>query len=300
MEAADSEKEGYVMLSRLTHRSAVVEALKEFNEKGRERFLAESNFGASKRYFVRWSDRLYDAKAIAGRALEMQHSDLNDLPHDAFHGGPPVQRRLEELGFEVVLTSPASRDGASTADATAGETKKHSRVKIGRRIRHIRGLLGMTQKELGERIGVLQATVSSWETARSEPKEHHLRGIAELVMPSDRAFRWMNLERTTQPSLRPKGSGKSRDASGNEELPESAGSVAAATTTPPRPPGGHADWPQQAGIFDDPESVAAAREELLNWMVEIVDTQPNAASYATSLVNMFNAAVERLEKLGGP
>lgn len=90
------------MLSRLTDRSAVAKALAEFDEQGRDEFILKSNFGYSHSYFIRHSDQLYDSKAIVGRALEIQHSDLHDLPHDAFRGGLPVQRTLKSLGFTVV------------------------------------------------------------------------------------------------------------------------------------------------------------------------------------------------------
>lgn len=92
------------MLSRLTSTAAVERALAEFDRKGRDQFIADSNFGYSRGYFIRRAPRLYDAKAIAGRALEIQHADLRDLPHDAFRGGVPVKRKLEALGYSVVRT----------------------------------------------------------------------------------------------------------------------------------------------------------------------------------------------------
>lgn len=100
------------MLSRLTDSGAVERALAEFDSKGRDQFIADSNFGYSRSYFIRRSRQLYDAKAIAGRSLEIQHADLRDLPHDAFHGGVPVKKRLEALGFSVVRTGagPAPRE----------------------------------------------------------------------------------------------------------------------------------------------------------------------------------------------
>lgn len=285
------------MLSRLTSRSAVIEALNDFDEKGRDQFLADSNFGASKRYFVRWEGRLYDAKAVAGRALELQHADLSDLPHDAFHGGTPVKRRLKELGFKVVLTSSSSRDESSSSEENPSPASGdgRSRLTVGQRVRHIRAVLAMTQEELGEELSVHRGTISAWETERDEPREDHVRAIADLVEPSDRAFRWLTLERKTQPTLHAKGSAKTSSSGGGKTDTDSA----ATRVSPPHPPGGSADWPNRAGIFDDKDSIAIARRELLNWMVEVVDEQPEAAVYATSVVNMFNAAVQRIEKLDG-
>lgn len=92
------------MLARLTNPAAVKKALAEFDRKGRDGFITDSNFGYARRYFIKWQGQLYDSKAIAGRALEFQHTDLSQLPHDAFHGGEPVQRKLESLGYEVVCT----------------------------------------------------------------------------------------------------------------------------------------------------------------------------------------------------
>jgi len=55
-------------------------------------------------------------------------------------------------------------------------------VKLAQRILIIREQqLGLTQKELGEAIGVGQVTVSRWERGVVEPRTRHLRLLAELA-----------------------------------------------------------------------------------------------------------------------
>lgn len=48
------------------------------------------------------------------------------------------------------------------------------------RIGELRRELGLTQKELGEKMGVGQTTVSAWETGKSEPDYKSIREMAQL------------------------------------------------------------------------------------------------------------------------
>jgi len=50
---------------------------------------------------------------------------------------------------------------------------------IGERIRLIRKKLGLTQKEFGERIGVIDRLVSKWEKGLNEPTSKSLKAIAQ-------------------------------------------------------------------------------------------------------------------------
>lgn len=48
-------------------------------------------------------------------------------------------------------------------------------------IEKYRTIAGMSQKELAEQMGVKQATISSWETGRTEPKAAQWILIADIL-----------------------------------------------------------------------------------------------------------------------
>jgi MrcB-like, N-terminal domain/AAA domain (dynein-related subfamily) len=101
-----------VPLSDLTSPAAVNAALDEFDELGREAFLASYGFGRGRRYFVRRDGKYYDSKAIAGVALKYQDPPGVALKSAEFSGGEHgAKAKLEELGFEVV-----ARPGLAAAD----------------------------------------------------------------------------------------------------------------------------------------------------------------------------------------
>ena len=96
-------------LSDLTDPDAVRRALREFDEIGRDHFLAKYGFAKSRSYFLIADGRAYDSKAIVGAAHGYQHSELGPLTARDFSGGnATVRARLEALGFTVVVTEPRS------------------------------------------------------------------------------------------------------------------------------------------------------------------------------------------------
>lgn len=58
---------------------------------------------------------------------------------------------------------------------------------LGERIRDARVASTLTQRQLGDRVGVDAATVSRWERDEHEPSLRTLREIAEAT---DRALSW--------------------------------------------------------------------------------------------------------------
>lgn len=61
---------------------------------------------------------------------------------------------------------------------------------LGANIRRVRLQAGLTQKELGERIGVEGNTISDWERGRSEPQAKMILAIAEACnVPVSELFR---------------------------------------------------------------------------------------------------------------
>jgi len=53
-------------LSDLTSRDAVLAAIKEFDDLGRETFLKKHGFGPARQFFIEHGSQRYDSKAIAG------------------------------------------------------------------------------------------------------------------------------------------------------------------------------------------------------------------------------------------
>lgn len=92
-------------LADLTDPDAVLKAIAEFDERGRDAFLDEYGFSPARDYFIVVDGKRYDSKAITGVAHLHQHGVL--MTAGMFSGGDStVATRLEKLGFEV--TRPAS------------------------------------------------------------------------------------------------------------------------------------------------------------------------------------------------
>lgn len=96
-------------LSILTDRDAIIAAIAEYDELGREQFLTKYGYKPSRAYWLRHNGRTYDSKAIAGVAVGKQHPDRGPLKSNDFSGGDATVRvRLEMLGFEVVTQGQMS------------------------------------------------------------------------------------------------------------------------------------------------------------------------------------------------
>jgi hypothetical protein len=88
-------------LGDLTSRTAVLDAIREFDEIGQEAFLQKYGFGPSRDYVVIHDGKRYDSKALLGAAHAYQRPDLGPLPHSDFNGGKPTTDKLESLGFAI-------------------------------------------------------------------------------------------------------------------------------------------------------------------------------------------------------
>ena len=96
-----------VVLSQLTDPVAVERAIAEFDELGRDVFLAKYGFGKGRTFFLLRSGRRYDAKAIVGAAYGFQHGQ--PLTSYSFSGGErTVASRLRQLGFSVSVEPAAN------------------------------------------------------------------------------------------------------------------------------------------------------------------------------------------------
>ena len=80
----------------------VQRAMAEFNEIGRDEFLARYGFGKARDYFLIHGGIRYDSKAIVGVAHGYDRPDLGALKRSDFSGGDAtVARHLESLGLDV-------------------------------------------------------------------------------------------------------------------------------------------------------------------------------------------------------
>lgn len=95
-------------LSDLTERSAVLAALREFDELGQDAFLAKYKYAPATRYRLAHDGKSYDSKAIVGAAFSYQFPERGPLRSDEFSGGEAtVVPLLQRLGFQLEDTSSA-------------------------------------------------------------------------------------------------------------------------------------------------------------------------------------------------
>lgn len=87
--------------SDVTSRDAVLAAMAEFDQMGREAFLAKYGFGPAREYVVVEKGRQYDSKALLGAAFSHQFNGAERLRSADFSGGDETHRVLERLGFQV-------------------------------------------------------------------------------------------------------------------------------------------------------------------------------------------------------
>lgn len=90
------------------NQNAVNQALAQFRDLGRDRFLERYAFGKARDFFIIADGQSYDSKAIAGAAHGFLPG-MEPLRSQDFSGGElTVAKRLRELGFEVINTQAAA------------------------------------------------------------------------------------------------------------------------------------------------------------------------------------------------
>jgi hypothetical protein len=88
-------------LGDLSSRSAILQALAEYDRLGQAAFLRKYNFGPARQYYLLYDGRRYDSKAIAGAAHRYQFTQ--PLRAADFSGGEAtVASKLRSLGFDVL------------------------------------------------------------------------------------------------------------------------------------------------------------------------------------------------------
>jgi hypothetical protein len=109
-------------LSDLSDKSAVLRAMAEYDELGRDAFLARYGYGPARSYFVVHDGKRYDSKALAGAAVGKQFPASGPLAAAEFSGGEAtVKAKLEQLGFELTGTA---REAEARRRAEQAKTAK--------------------------------------------------------------------------------------------------------------------------------------------------------------------------------
>jgi hypothetical protein len=86
----------------LTDPQAVLQALAEFDQLGRQEFLRKYGFGRAGRFRLIYNGRQYDAKAVIGAARGFQAPDRGPLRSEDFQSNArSVKAPLQKLGFTV-------------------------------------------------------------------------------------------------------------------------------------------------------------------------------------------------------
>ncbi len=96
----------------VTDPAAVIAAMWEFDELGREAFLKRYDFGPSRRYRIVHEGRYYDSKPVLGVAYRHAFPGQEALRHTEFSGGVgETLRILRGLGFAIDATIDALAPG---------------------------------------------------------------------------------------------------------------------------------------------------------------------------------------------
>jgi hypothetical protein len=101
--------------SDVTSREAVLAAMAEFDQIGRDAFLEKYAFGPAREYVVVEDGHEYDSKALLGAAYGYQFAGGEPLRSQDFSGGDETRRVLDRLGFTVRSISevPEGEDSPS-------------------------------------------------------------------------------------------------------------------------------------------------------------------------------------------
>lgn len=87
----------------LNSRQAGLDAIRECDEMGRDRFLAHYGFKRARWFLLVHNGKFYDSKAIVGVAHKLQFPSQGALKASEFSGGKQAAAaKLRSLGFEVV------------------------------------------------------------------------------------------------------------------------------------------------------------------------------------------------------
>ncbi len=106
----------------LSSREAVLKAIAEFDDLGRDAFLQKYGFDRSRSFVVAYGGREYDSKPLIGAGFAYQFPDAVPLRAGEFSGGDETRRILEGLGFALTMVDGEDADlfeSGMTADSDA-------------------------------------------------------------------------------------------------------------------------------------------------------------------------------------
>ena len=137
-----------VSIAGLRSRQAVLDAMAEHDRLGPNAFLQEYGYGEPDRYWIVHAGRRYPSKAILGVGWHHEDPSRPPLHPSQFSGGrATVQRKAEELGFEVAVDrrddEPARGAPLVSEQLTAGAV--YTRAELGR-------LLDMNPNGMGQGV----------------------------------------------------------------------------------------------------------------------------------------------------
>jgi len=124
-------------LGLLTSRDAVLAAMAEFDELGREAFLERYGYGRAKSHFVEHDGRLYDSKAVAGVAVGYEHREPGPLRASEITGeneahwhprGSAPNRHRFTVSDSYSNHCPLSAVRAALSDACGGGARAPDRA----------------------------------------------------------------------------------------------------------------------------------------------------------------------------
>ena len=88
--------------------SAVLRAIEEFDQLGRDAFLEKYGFGKAREYLIQKDGRLYDSKAIVGAAHGYLPGQTALKPNDFYGGEATVKKTLDALKIDVVVVEASA------------------------------------------------------------------------------------------------------------------------------------------------------------------------------------------------
>jgi len=106
----------------------------------------------------------------------LSHLDLRDAKcfpdvENAVHG-------VEYMRMRIQTSSEICASGLDQSSTTYYAQRMS--MTLAERIKHIRSVSGLKQKEFGEAVGTTQSTVTRWESG-AQPRPEHLQAIAEFA-----------------------------------------------------------------------------------------------------------------------
>ena len=116
-------------------------------------------------------------------ANNLSQAELGERLHvsqgtvSAWERGKAIPQKSEMPKLNKILGLPFS----NSAEAVVAEPQRPIAANLGERIRERRRANGLSQAELGKRLGTVQPTISAWEKGKSAPGDEQLLKLNEIL-----------------------------------------------------------------------------------------------------------------------